>query len=125
MIGRSVTRFESIRDAAPDASINCVHWDNQPDIDSFDLVVNTTPGEVGAAFLDYVHEPVGVFFEVIYNPWPTALLDKWKKLGGIYVDGLDLLIHQAVSQVEIFSDQKIDRLAMAQLLRSVGEKALH
>jgi len=37
---------------------------------------------------------------------------------------LDLLIHQAISQMEIFSGQTIERDAMAKMLRAVGEKAL-
>jgi shikimate 5-dehydrogenase len=53
------------------------------------------------------------------------LLDKWRRAGGSYVDGLDLLIHQAISQIQIFADQKVDRLSMAHLLRIEGLKALH
>jgi shikimate 5-dehydrogenase len=40
------------------------------------------------------------------------------------IDGLELLIHQAISQMEIFSGQTIERDAMAKMLRAVGEKAL-
>jgi shikimate dehydrogenase len=125
VVGRSVSRHESIRLAAPLCSINFVDWDSHLDLDSFDLVVNTTPADTAAVFLERVNDPKGVFFEVIYNPWPTALLDKWRRAGGSYVDGLDLLIHQAISQIEIFADQKVDRLSMAHLLRIEGLKALH
>jgi shikimate dehydrogenase len=125
VVGRSASRHESIRQSAANASINFVDWDSHPDLDSFDLIVNTTPADTAAVFLERVNDPKGVFFEVIYNPWPTALLDKWRRAGGSYVDGLDLLIHQAISQIEIFADQKVDRLSMAQLLRIEGLKALH
>jgi len=125
VVGRSTSRHESIRLAAPLCSINFVDWDRNLDLDSFDLVVNTTPADTAAVFLERVNDPKGLFFEVIYNPWPTALLDKWRRAGGSYVDGLDLLIHQAISQIEIFSDQKVDRLSMAHLLRIEGLKALH
>ena len=125
VVGRSASRHESIQLAAPLCSINFVDWDSQLDLDSFDLVVNTTPADTAAVFLERVSDPKGLFFEVIYNPWPTALLDKWRRAGGSYVDGLDLLIHQAISQIEIFADQKVDRLSMAHLLRIEGLKALH
>jgi len=125
VVGRSASRHESIRQSAANSSITFVDWDTNLDLDSFDLVVNTTPADTAAVFLDRVNDPQGVFFEVIYNPWPTVLLKKWKQVGGSYVDGLDLLIHQAISQIEIFSGQKLDRLSMAQLLRSEGLKALH
>ena len=125
VVGRSTSRHESIRQSAANSSITFVDWDTNLDLDSFDLVVNTTPADTAAVFLDRVNDPQGVFFEVIYNPWPTVLLNKWKQVGGSYVDGLDLLIHQAISQIEIFSGQEVDRLSMAQLLRSEGLKALH
>jgi shikimate dehydrogenase len=125
VVGRSTSRHESIRLAAPLCSINFVDWDTNLNLDSFDLVVNTTPADTAAVFLERVNDPKGVFFEVIYNPWPTALLDKWRRAGGSYVDGLDLLIHQAISQIEIFGDQKVDRFSMAHLLRIEGLKALH
>jgi shikimate 5-dehydrogenase len=53
-----------------------------------------------------------------------VLLSKWRELGGYGIDGLDLLIHQAISQIEIFSLSSIDRLKLAKRLRLVGEKAL-
>jgi shikimate 5-dehydrogenase len=37
---------------------------------------------------------------------------------------LDLLIHQAISQVELFADMSIERSEMAEALRIEGERAL-
>jgi shikimate dehydrogenase len=124
VIGRSENRFDSIQKSAPDASINFVDWSSQLNFDTYDLVVNTTPANTAGVFLNSVRSPQGVFFEVIYNPWPTDLLKKWSSSGGSYVDGLDLLIHQAISQIEIFTGQKVDRTSMAALLRNEGERAL-
>ncbi len=124
VVGRSKNRMESIRQAAPAVSLNFVEWDLQQDLDSYDLVVNTTPANAASSFLNRVASPRGVFFEVIYNPWPTELLSRWIDVGGSFVDGLDLLIHQAISQIEIFSGQKVDRISMAALLRTEGERAL-
>ena len=124
VVSRSKNRIESIRQSAPAAALNFVEWDLQPDLDGYDLVVNTTPGNAASSFLDRVSSPRGVFFEVIYNPWPTELLSRWIDVGGSFVDGLDLLIHQAISQIEIFSGQKVDRTSLAALLRTEGERAL-
>ena len=74
--------------------------------------------------MDQVKSVESTFFEVLYNPFPTQLLNTWRTAGGIGIDGLDLLIHQAISQMEIFSGQTIERDAMAKMLRLVGEKAL-
>lgn len=124
VIGRSESRRESILKAAPDCTIEFVDWDSTLNLDSFDLVVNTTPGDSAAKFLSGVVSPVGVFFEVIYNPWPTQMLAHWNQVGGLSIDGLELLIHQAISQVEIFSGQSVDRSKLVTLMRNEGLKAL-
>jgi shikimate dehydrogenase len=124
VVGRSESRRQSILHAAPNVKIDFVEWNSQLDLDSYDLVVNTTPGDSASVFLEKVKAPQGTFFEVIYNPWPTLLLDKWRNVGGTFVDGLDLLVHQAISQIEIFSGQRVVRVTMAQLLRDQGLRAL-
>ena len=42
----------------------------------------------------------GTLFDVLYEPWPTGLAATWSAKGGAVVGGLDLLVHQAVLQVE-------------------------
>jgi shikimate dehydrogenase len=90
----------------------------------FDLVVNTTPGETASILVDQIGSLSSTFFEVLYKPWPTQLLSHWRKAGGFGIDGLDLLIHQAISQVEIFASCVVERESIAKMLRTVGEKAL-
>lgn len=124
VIGRSKSRNESISKAAPDQTIEFVDWNSDLSLDSFDLVVNTTPGDSAAKFLPNVVSPKGTLFEVIYNPWPTQLLAHWNQAGGSTIDGLELLIHQAISQVELFAGQSVDRAELATLMRSEGLKAL-
>ncbi len=87
-------------------------------------MVNTTPGNTAGVFVDQIHSVSSTYFEVLYNPWPTQLLAQWRKVGGFGIDGLDLLIHQAISQASIFAARPIDRDSIAKLLRSAGEKAL-
>jgi shikimate dehydrogenase len=124
VIGRSESRKESISKAAPDQTIEFVDWGSELSLDSFDLVVNTTPGDSAAKFLPNVVSPKGTFFEVIYNPWPTQLLARWNQAGGSTIDGLELLIHQAISQIEIFSGRTVNRTELAALMRTEGMKAL-
>lgn len=124
VIGRSLSRKESISRAAPDQTIEFSEWNSNVSLDSFDLVINTTPGDSAAKFVRNVVIPKGTFFEVIYNPWPTQLLRHWTQAGGSAIDGLDLLVHQAISQVEIFASQSVDRTDLATLMRSEGLKLL-
>lgn len=64
------------------------------------LVVSTTPAGVTDALASAVPQAPGTLFDVLYDPWPTALGARWSALGGAVVSGLDLLVHQAVLQVE-------------------------
>ena len=46
---------------------------------------------------------VPVVFEVLYDPWPTPLAASAGDTGRTLVGGLDLLVHQAALQVELFT----------------------
>jgi shikimate dehydrogenase len=88
------------------------------------LVVNTTPAGVADVFVEAIDKPRGVFFEALYNPWPTRLLEKWRDQDGRTIDGIDLLVHQAISQVEIFSRKTVDRKTLSFLMRSKAIEVL-
>jgi len=124
VINRSADREQAIRKSGLGLDIEFLSWTSSIDFSDYDLVVNTTPGDTASIFVDQVKSVGSTFFEVLYNPFPTQLLNTWRKAGGLGIDGLDLLIHQAISQVEIFSGQTIEREVMAKMLRVVGEKAL-
>jgi shikimate dehydrogenase len=113
-----------MRQAAPNLTMDFIAWDAEINFDQFDLVVNTTPGDSATQFVDKIDSARGTFFEVLYNPWPTQLLIHWRLAGGFGIDGLDLLIHQAISQVEIFTSLTVERDQLAKILRKVGEQAL-
>ena len=63
--------------------------------------IATTPaGATDALAARRARERPGTLFDVLYDPWPTALAAAWSGDGGAVVGGLDLLVHQAVLQVE-------------------------
>ena len=124
VVNRSSDREAAIRKSAPNTDIHFVNWTETIDFESFDLVVNTTPGNTASVFVDQIQSVHSTYFEVLYNPWPTQLLAQWRKSGGFGIDGLDLLIHQAISQASIFAERPIPRDSIAKTLRSAGEKAL-
>ncbi|NEA09919.1 shikimate dehydrogenase, partial [Streptomyces sp. SID10692] len=64
------------------------------------LVIATTPAGATDAFTGSVSEAPGILFDVLYEPWPTELAAAWSARGGAVVGGLDLLVHQALLQVE-------------------------
>jgi shikimate dehydrogenase len=94
------------------ADISFIPWEKS-NLDA-DLVINTTPK--GAA--DLLPKGTGVLFESLYDPWPTQLASGW---GGKVIDGMDLLIHQAIDQIHLMTGFVIDRKLMYPLLRAAGE----
>lgn len=84
------------------------------------LVIATTPAGATDALADAVPAAPGTLFDVLYDPWPTALAARWAKTGAGVVGGLDLLVHQAVLQVE----QMTGRDAPLAVMRAAGEAAL-
>ncbi|MEV7324350.1 shikimate dehydrogenase [Streptomyces sp. NPDC093970] len=64
------------------------------------LVIATTPAGTTDALAAAVPERPATLFDVLYDPWPTELAARWSMFGGAVVGGLDLLVHQAVLQVE-------------------------
>ena len=123
VINRSLSRVQGMSDAVLESELSFLDWDNLSVLSDADLVISTAP----AGVTDSIELPAktsAVFFEALYKPWPTPASALWASRGGIVIDGLDLLIHQAIAQIEIFTGKTFDRLAMYSQLRSVGLAAL-
>lgn len=84
---------------------------------SVDVVVSTVPAKAQTPELIDRWASTPVVFDVVYDPWPSPLLSVTP---GVAVSGLDLLVHQAVLQFELFTG----RAAPLEAMRAAGEKAL-
>jgi shikimate dehydrogenase len=83
-----------------------------------DLVASTIPAEAQDRRLVGACGAVPTLFEIIYHPWPTPLA---ASIGDrVLVGGLDLLVHQAAVQFELFTGESAPIAAM----RAAGEQAL-
>jgi len=78
-------------------------WSDAPGAAEFELVVNTTPAGAADALAEQLPNHVGTLFDVLYHPWPTPLAAAWAERGGTVLGGQDLLVHQAVRQVELMT----------------------
>ncbi|CAL9389416.1 Shikimate dehydrogenase (NADP(+)) [Streptomyces sp. enrichment culture] len=85
------------------------------------LVIATTPAGAADPLAADVPDAPGTLFDVLYDPWPTALAAAWSARGGRLLGGLDLLVHQAVLQVEQMTGRTPGPLAA---MRAAGEAAL-
>jgi shikimate dehydrogenase len=80
------------------------------------IVVSALPGDAAQGWSALVHEPAGLLIDVSYDPWPPPLTDAWPKHQ--VVTGLDVLLEQAVLQVEGWTGQRAPRAAMRAALFS-------
>ena len=96
--------------------------DLRPVGDQVDLVVSTVPA--GAAdHLAQVLADVPAVFDAVYHPWPTPLVAAGSP-GRITVTGLDMLLHQAFRQFELFTGQPAPAAAMRAGLLAASPAAL-
>jgi shikimate dehydrogenase len=108
VVSRNSEREAAINKASG-INVSYLPWKLTDEINDADLVINTTPNQAADFFLSGIDKPRGTLFEVLYHPWPTAISRAWSKTQAQVIDGLDLLIHQAIAQVEIFSGVACDR----------------
>ncbi|MFJ9378437.1 shikimate dehydrogenase [Streptomyces sp. NPDC101455] len=104
-----------------DVEVRTADWADAAEGLRAPLVFATTPAGTTDALSSTVPERPATLFDVLYDPWPTDLAARWSGYGGAVVSGLDLLVHQAVLQVEQMTGC---RPAPVDVMRRAGEKAL-
>jgi len=105
----------------PEIVFNVYQIERIRDLSKYQMLVNTTPiGMQGcSADMTPIEEPVlktlpenATVYDVIYNPKKTVLLKTAENLGYQTINGLDMLIYQAVSAQEIWFGRTPDFNAM-------------
>ncbi len=89
---------------------------------SADIVVSTIPAAAQTDALVARCRAVPVVFEALYDPWPTPLAASVLTAPDdrTLISGLDLLVHQAALQFDLFTGL----LAPLEAMRSAGRRAL-
>ncbi|MFF0475547.1 shikimate dehydrogenase [Streptomyces sp. NPDC004284] len=120
---RSEARAEEMRGWGErlGVDVRTAGWDDAAEAFASPLVIATTPAGTTNVLAPAVPDRVGTLFDVLYDPWPTPLAAAWSDRGGKVVGGLDLLVHQAVLQVEQMTG--VPRAPLA-AMRAAGEQAL-
>ncbi|SPM27827.1 Shikimate 5-dehydrogenase, partial [Mycobacterium terramassiliense] len=76
-----------------------------------EVLVSTIPADVAARYAATL-TPIPVLLDAVYDPWPTPLAAAVAAAGGRVINGLQMLLHQAFSQVEQFTGLPAPRAAM-------------
>jgi shikimate dehydrogenase len=82
------------------------------------IVVSTVPAAASAPLASAVPGRPGVLLDVSYAPWPPPLAAAWRSAGGRAASGEEMLLHQAVEQVELMTGRRPGIGAMRSALLS-------
>ncbi|GAA0660807.1 shikimate dehydrogenase [Kitasatospora atroaurantiaca] len=85
------------------------------------LVVSTLPAGAADAYAAAVMHARAAVFDVVHAAWPTRLVKAAGFAGSPVVDGLSMLLHQAVRQVELMTGRTDVPIAA---MRSAGRAEL-
>ncbi|MBO0824180.1 MAG: shikimate dehydrogenase [Actinobacteria bacterium] len=75
----------------------------------WDLLVSTVPGHAAdpvAAQITAGGVTARAVFDVVYDPWPTALAAAAAGSGATVISGYEMLVHQAAGQVELMTGRQ-------------------
>lgn len=84
-------------------------------VPDLDVAVNTLPADIAAGY-SHTITGVPVLLDAIYDPWPTPLAAAVGARGARVISGLQMLLHQAVAQVEQFTGLPAPKEVMRQAL---------
>jgi shikimate dehydrogenase len=85
-----------------------------------DVLVSTLPAGAANAVAGHAWSRATVVLDVIYAPWPTALAAAAEAAGCRVAGGLDVLLYQAVEQVELMTGHPGPTAAMRAALTAAA-----
>jgi shikimate dehydrogenase len=73
-----------------------------------DVLISTVVAGAADSIAVPASRAAPVIFDVIYEPWPTGLASAAGRNGATVLNGLDLLVHQAVGQLALMTGRRVD-----------------
>ena len=125
VVARSAERAQPVLDLGRRLGLDVTFQAWGSPLPTADLLISTlTAGAIGfddsATGARALARSAPVIFDAIYDPWPTALADAAEEAGQVVVNGLDLLVGQAVVQFRLMTGAEID----PEVLYRAGRRAL-
>jgi shikimate dehydrogenase len=102
VVARNHERAASLLALGPKIGVDIRWIELGTTVADVDVVVSTIPADVAAQHADTV-AATPLLLDAIYDPWPTPLATAVEAAGGRVVSGLQMLLHQAFAQVELFT----------------------
>jgi shikimate dehydrogenase len=116
IVARDPAKAEPLLTLAATVGVDA-HWRGFTDPALLDDVaaaaatISTIPADAAAQHVSAL-DRTPVLLDAIYDPWPTPLAVAVVVEGGRVIGGLQMLLHQAYAQVELFTGQRAPKEAM-------------
>ena len=120
LVARDPAKAGSLRPLADTLEVELAiqGWDDQ--LPPADLVVSTVTAGAADHRAEQIAASAPAVFDAVYDPWPTPLAVAAERAGCTVLNGLDLLVGQAVLQIELMTGRRVS----PELLLSAGREAL-
>jgi shikimate dehydrogenase len=107
VVARTPARAEALRRLGDELGVRLEirAWTGQ--ISDSDLVVSTVVSGAADSIAQAAAGSAPLIVDIIYDPWPTVLAAAAKRAGGTVVSGLDLLVGQALLQIELMTGRSV------------------
>jgi len=107
VVARMPSRAEAFRRVSDELGVRLEisSWTGQ--IPDSDLVVSTVVSGAADSIAEVVAGSAPLIVDIIYDPWPTVLAAAAERAGCTVVNGLDLLVGQALLQIELMTGRSV------------------
>lgn len=108
IVVRDVSRTDAIRELARRLGMDVRVLTFGESAAPADLLVSSLPSDASLTPGDIETFDAEFLFDVVYDPWPTALSREWDARGLESMNGFPMLLWQAVRQARIFYGESVD-----------------
>lgn len=119
---RSPERAELLKQVVSESALS--FFDMSHSLEGYDLVISTVPSGASDQIAQNLTTKISFLCEVLYKPFPTQLLARCQALGSQTLNGMDLLVEQALDQIKLFSKVDFDFGPMRDELLKMGRSHL-
>jgi shikimate dehydrogenase len=107
VVARMPARAEALRRLGEELGVrlDIRPWSGQ--LPNADVVVSTVVSGAADSIAQAVADSAPLIVDIIYDPWPTVLAAAAKRAGCAVVSGLDLLVGQALLQIELMTGRSV------------------
>lgn len=120
IMARTMSKTEQLEalGAALQLDVQALPWG--ADLPVADLLISTVTSAAVDPIAAVIARSAPIVFDVSYQPWPTALARAAQQAGASVINGLDLLVGQALGQIELMTGRTVS----ADVLYAAGRAAL-